>query len=83
MRNTDERALALESTWMRYAVVKREVERNIDAFFKTEELATALCRLGNLRNIEISLLRCPFEEGDEDLELIRDAWEIDVSYVLE
>lgn len=80
MRDADERALALEGAWGRYAAVKAEKERHLAAFFQEEGLAEALGKLTNLRALEVSLTRCPFDIPDTpDLDLFREVWKIPVS----
>lgn len=76
MRDPDDRLATSEQSWGAFAGFRKDKTKHMQSACLPGLLDPALKNLPELRKIEVSLATCPFPEGDEKTELLRQIWNI-------
>ncbi|KAH6673742.1 hypothetical protein B0J14DRAFT_654399 [Halenospora varia] len=75
MQQTDARVEAQYKFWEQYTILRSLKEVYLPAYSDTDRLSRILKYLNNVRDIEVTVMTCPFMD-DDDPELLRDIWNI-------
>jgi hypothetical protein len=76
VQDPEARLESLTTTWAAYAPIKAQKEVLLAQDWEVDVLTPIFGKLINLSSIAVTLMACPFPEGDPGLELLRSIWGI-------